>query len=49
VLYDLTGGWVLPLAALIGLSFLQLLAGLAVARPANIEDQLRPGPLLAPI
>jgi CP family cyanate transporter-like MFS transporter len=25
------------------------LAGLAVARPANIEDQLRPGPLLAPI
>lgn len=45
VLYDLTAGWVLPLAALIALSFVQLLAGLAVVRPAYIEDQLRPSPL----
>jgi CP family cyanate transporter-like MFS transporter len=49
VLYDLTGGWVLPLSALTGLSFVQLLAGLAVARPAYIEDQLHSGPAIGPI
>ena len=41
-LYDLTGGWTLPLAALIALSVLQLLAGLAAVRPAHIEDELHP-------
>lgn len=41
-LYDLTGGWTAPLSALIALSALQLVAGLAVARPAFIEDELLP-------
>jgi CP family cyanate transporter-like MFS transporter len=41
VLYDLTGGWTVPLSALIVLTVPQLVAGLAVARPAYIEDELR--------
>lgn len=41
-LYDLTGGWTAPLSALIALSALQLVAGLAVASPAFIEDELLP-------
>lgn len=41
-LYDFTGGWTLPLSALIGLSALQLMVGLAVVRPAFIEDELLP-------
>jgi CP family cyanate transporter-like MFS transporter len=40
LLYDLTGGWTVPLSALIALTVPQLLAGLTVARPAHIEDQL---------
>jgi MFS transporter, CP family, cyanate transporter len=41
LLYDLTGGWTVPLAALALLCVPQLLAGLMVARPTYIEDQLR--------
>ena len=41
LLYDVTGGWTVPLSVLTGLTVLQLLAGLTVARPAYIEDQLR--------
>jgi CP family cyanate transporter-like MFS transporter len=40
VLYDLTGGWTVPLVTLSVLSLLQLLAGLLVARPAYVEDEL---------
>ena len=41
LLYDLTGGWTLPLTALALLCVPQLAAGLMVARPTYIEDQLR--------
>jgi CP family cyanate transporter-like MFS transporter len=37
-LYDLTGGWTVPLVALIVLVVPQLVAGLTVAAPAYIED-----------
>ncbi len=40
LLYGLSGGWTIPLAALAVLAVPQLVAGLAVARPAYIEDQL---------
>lgn len=41
VLYDMTGGWTLPLAVL-SVGFIpQLIAGLMVARPSYIEDHLR--------
>jgi CP family cyanate transporter-like MFS transporter len=40
VLYELTGGWTVPLSALVVLVFAQLAAGLSVARPSYIEDQL---------
>ncbi len=40
VLYDLTGGWTVPLAALAALTVPQLVAGLTVARPCFVEDQL---------
>ena len=43
VLYDLTGGWTVPLTALLVLAIPQLLAGLTVARPSYVEDQLRVG------
>lgn len=39
-LYDVTGGWTAPLLLLLGLSGLQLVTGLAVSRPAYIEDEL---------
>jgi CP family cyanate transporter-like MFS transporter len=42
LLYGLSGGWTVPLVALIILVVPQLVAGLLVARPAYIEDQLRP-------
>ena len=48
VLYDLTGAWSVPLLALTVMSFGQLVAGLMVARPAYIEDQL-PGHDTAPV
>lgn len=40
-LYDLTGGWVLPLWLLIGLTGAQIAVGLYASRPAYLEDQLR--------
>jgi CP family cyanate transporter-like MFS transporter len=40
LLYDVTGGWTVPLSALIVLTVPQLAAGLTVARPCHIEDQL---------
>jgi MFS transporter, CP family, cyanate transporter len=43
LLYDLTGGWTVPLAALLLLLVPQLVAGLLVARPAYIEDRLERG------
>lgn len=41
VLYEATGGWTVPLSALLVLVFAQLAAGLSVARPSYIEDQVR--------
>jgi len=41
VLYGLTGGWTIPLTALIVLVVPQLVTGLLIARPAYIEDQLQ--------
>jgi CP family cyanate transporter-like MFS transporter len=40
-LYDLTGGWTVPLVALIVLTVPQLVTGLLVSRPAYLEDALR--------
>ena len=41
VLHDLSGGWVVPLLVLTALTVPQLLLGLAVSRPAYVEDELR--------
>jgi CP family cyanate transporter-like MFS transporter len=41
-LYELTGGWTVPLLALTGLIVPQLVAGVVISRPAYIEDQVRP-------
>lgn len=40
VLHDLSGGWTVPLLALTALTIPQLLLGLAVSRPAYIEEEL---------
>ncbi len=40
LLYDLTGGWTVPLIGLIVLVVPQLVAGLVVARPSYIEDAI---------
>jgi len=40
VLYDATGGWTVPLVALCAVVLGQIGAGLMVARPSYIEDQL---------
>ncbi len=40
VLRDLTGGWTVPLLALVAITIPQLLLGLAVSRPAYVEDEL---------
>lgn len=40
LLYDVTGGWTGPLVALLLLLVPQLWAGLAVSRPAYLEDEL---------
>ncbi|MGH3445416.1 MAG: CynX/NimT family MFS transporter [Nocardioidaceae bacterium] len=40
VLYDATGGWTVPLVALLVLVVPQFFFGLAVGRPAYIEDQI---------
>jgi CP family cyanate transporter-like MFS transporter len=42
VLYEATGGWTVPLSVLLVLVVGQLAAGLTVARPAYIEDSLKP-------
>lgn len=42
VLYDLTGGWTVPLTALTVLVVPQLLLGVLVSRPSYLEDQLPP-------
>ena len=41
VLYDVTGGWTIPLGALLVLVIPQLVVGLMIARPSYIEDHLR--------
>jgi CP family cyanate transporter-like MFS transporter len=40
VLHDLSGGWTVPLLALLAVTVPQLLLGLAVSRPAYVEDEL---------
>ncbi len=40
LLHDLSGGWTVPLIALLVITVPQLLLGLAVSRPAYIEDEL---------
>ena len=40
LVYDLTGGWTVPLVGLIVLVVPQLIAGIAVARPSYIEDAI---------
>jgi CP family cyanate transporter-like MFS transporter len=40
LLYELSGGWTVPLVGLIVLVVPQLIAGLTVARPSYIEDSL---------
>lgn len=37
-LYEITGGWSLPIGFLIGAALIQTVAGLAVARPRYVED-----------
>ena len=44
VLYDVTGGWTIPLVALLVLVVPQLVTGLMVARPSYIEDFVHPVP-----
>ena len=44
VLYGLTGGWTVPLTALLVLVVPQLVTGLMIARPSYIEDQLGRAP-----
>jgi CP family cyanate transporter-like MFS transporter len=39
-LNDLSGGWTVPLIALLVVTFPQLFLGLAVSRPAYVEDEL---------
>ncbi len=40
LLHDLSGGWTVPLLALVAITVPQLLLGLAVSRPAYVEDEL---------
>ena len=40
LLHDVTGGWTVPLIALIAVSVPQLMLGLAVSHPSYLEDQL---------
>ena len=42
--YELTGGWTVPLIGLIVLVIPQLIAGLMVARPSYIEDEIQAQP-----
>jgi CP family cyanate transporter-like MFS transporter len=40
LLHDVTGGWTVPLIALIAVSVPQLMLGLAVSHPSYLEDEL---------
>jgi CP family cyanate transporter-like MFS transporter len=40
LLHDVTGGWTVPLIALIAVSVPQLILGLAVSHPSYLEDEL---------
>ena len=40
LLHDLSGGWTVPLLALLAITVPQLLLGMAVSRPAYVEDEL---------
>jgi CP family cyanate transporter-like MFS transporter len=40
VLHDATGGWTVPLLCLVGLAVPLAAAGVGVARPAYVEDEL---------
>ncbi|MET0840439.1 MAG: MFS transporter [Marmoricola sp.] len=42
LLHDESGGWTVPLIVLLALVVPQVFVGLAVSRPAYIEDELRP-------
>ncbi|HEU5044418.1 MAG TPA: MFS transporter [Nocardioidaceae bacterium] len=44
LLYGITGGWTVPLAALTVLVVPQLVTGLMIARPSYVEDQLNRAP-----
>ena len=44
VLHEASGGWTVPLVALTALVIPMLALGAYVARPAAVEDQLRPLP-----
>ena len=44
LLYGITGGWTVPLAALTVLVVPQLVTGLMIARPSYVEDQLSRAP-----
>jgi CP family cyanate transporter-like MFS transporter len=48
VLHDATGGWTVPLLVLTVLSLPLFLVGVYVGKPAHIEDQLPPLPVLEP-
>ncbi|MDI1464489.1 MFS transporter [Catellatospora sp. KI3] len=39
VLYELTGGWTLPLGFLLAAAVVQAVAGIAAARPRHLEDE----------
>jgi CP family cyanate transporter-like MFS transporter len=40
LLHDLSGGWTVPLLALLALTVPQFVLGIAVSRPAYVEDEL---------
>lgn len=44
LLFDLTGGWTVPLIALAALTVPQIITGVIAARPSYVEDHL-PGPV----
>ncbi len=41
ILHEVTGGWTMPLGVLIAAAVVQAFAGLSVARPRYLEDELR--------
>jgi MFS transporter, CP family, cyanate transporter len=40
VIYGLTGGWTVPIGFLIVAAVLQIFAGLVVAKPRHVEDEI---------